>query len=199
VHGPQAGGSPGQPSAAALCAAANAALVPRALATRDHIFLTGTASCAALYWAQLAALALSGCAAPAPQAAGHSPPSTAPALSKAPGALDPVTCTASKRRAASAAAGRGVPLPCMQSSRARHAPGQACKHPARTGSASAPPGAATLCCGARSAHSGQLPALCIVAALALGAWAAAAASVDACSRGLPRALDSVLHTLHVAG
>ncbi len=79
------------------------------------------------------------------------------------------------------------------------APGQACKHPARTGSASAPPGAATLCCCARSAHSGQLPALCIVAALALGAWAAAAASVDACSRGLPRALDSVLHTLHVAG
>jgi len=52
---------------------------------------------------------------------------------------------------------------------------------------------------ARSTHGGQLAALCVVTALALGAWAAAAASVDARSRGLPRALDSVLHTLHVAG
>jgi len=70
--------------------------------------------------------------------------------------------------------------------------------PPAPGSAAAPPSTAALGRRARSAHGGQLPALCVVAALALGAWAAAAASVDARSRGLPRALDSVLHTLHVA-
>ena len=64
---PQAAGSACAAGAAALCAAANAALVPRALATRDHIFFTGTASCAALYCAQLLAAAASGYAAPRPK------------------------------------------------------------------------------------------------------------------------------------
>ncbi|KAK9837441.1 hypothetical protein WJX81_002838 [Elliptochloris bilobata] len=55
-----AGAGAGTAGAVTLCAAANAAVVPRALATRDHIFFTGTASCAALYCAQLATLAATG-------------------------------------------------------------------------------------------------------------------------------------------
>jgi hypothetical protein len=46
---------------AVCCLLGNALLVPRALATRDHIFFTGTASCSLLYWGQLARFA---CCAP---------------------------------------------------------------------------------------------------------------------------------------
>ena len=52
-------------------------------------------------------------------------------------------------------------------------------------------------CGVRRMHGALLPSMCALAACALVAWMAAAAAVDARSRGFPHALDSVLYTLHI--
>lgn len=46
-------------------------------------------------------------------------------------------------------------------------------------------------------HSALLPSVYALATCALVAWMAAAAAVDARSRGFPHALDSVLYTLHI--